>query len=92
MTLAQEIRKKAAEAFQQRRDPGGYYRTGKKDGLEEAADLVEADPLYKAAPDLETLVRELRRIRVWGPDDAPSNELLEWNRRAEALIATLPTS
>ncbi|MBF6555538.1 MAG: hypothetical protein IVW52_05100 [Acidimicrobiales bacterium] len=71
-------------------DLNAMRQEGYRGGLRWAIELIEADPLHKAAPDLEGLVRDLRRIRVWGPDDAPSAELLEWNRRAEAVLATLP--
>jgi hypothetical protein len=59
--------------------------------LEDAKGLAfrwqrNAELMVDERDELRELVRDLGKIRVWGPDDGPSRELLEWWERAESAL------
>jgi len=86
MTLVEELRRRAAEArsVADSSEIGLRYHA-QADTWQKAADLVEADPLVKAAPELVRLTRSaLRQLEAHGVGFVdPPTRLIE-------LLATLP--
>jgi hypothetical protein len=88
-TLPEELRKLAkANDAQVRADRDGAsnsYYSGCREAFQRAADLAEADPLVKAAPELVRLTRSaLRQLEAHGVGFVdPPTRLIE-------LLATLP--
>jgi hypothetical protein len=90
MTLVEELRRRAAEArsVADSSEIGLRYHA-QADTWQKAADLVEADPLYKASPVVIELLTRIAR----GGNDTPerARETLHWfTARTEDLLATLP--
>jgi len=96
MTLVEELRKRAAGALQDSQRYDGHplcgALVGKSQAYEETLKLVEADPLYKAAPGLLVIVRQwvanIEELNTH-PELAPKVAGGLFGQ-AKALLATLP--
>lgn len=97
MTLVGELRRRAAEEEALRAAVVGRdtieaeQHLGALRAYKAAADLVEADPLYKAAPKLKELVVRAKKWRTEPSRSDPYTDFWKaWFEEADALLAALP--